>query len=92
MNNLSKTNHTITMQLTTIFAIFFACLVLFASVDYTNGGAVKGKRPANHPNSFAKRNGQPVVYQNDMKMYGRRQFSGRQIVESIKQRRARQNL
>ncbi|CAF0845210.1 unnamed protein product [Adineta ricciae] len=75
------------MQLTTIFAAIIACLVLFASVGFTDGLAVKAKPAVNR----AKGNGQPV-FSDNLKFNGHRPSAARQIVESIKQRRERRGL
>ena len=83
--------YTITMQLTTIFAAIIACLVLFASVDFTDGHVVKAKPAVNRAKSSAKSNGQ-AVFSDNLKFNGHRPSAARQIVESIKQRRERRGL
>ncbi|CAF1406918.1 unnamed protein product [Adineta steineri] len=77
------------MQLTTILAVFFTCLVLFASVDYTNGIGIKGKHSINRPDTVVKAKAR---HENTLKNGGgRRQSAARAIVESIKQRRKHAN-
>ncbi|CAF1158518.1 unnamed protein product [Adineta steineri] len=76
------------MQLTTILAVFFTCLVLFASVDYTNGIGIKGKHSINRPDTVVKAKAR---HENTLKSGGRRQSAARAIVESIKQRRKHAN-
>lgn len=77
------------MQLTTILALLVSCLVLFASVDYTNSSPPQGKHSINRQNSFINprenagfRSGHPLKY-------GRRQFASQAIAEQLKQRRNR---
>ncbi|CAF4344614.1 unnamed protein product [Adineta steineri] len=81
------------MQLTTILAVFFTCLVLFASVDYTNGSGIKGKHSINRPDTVVRAKAQHGVrHENILKNGGgRRQSAARAIVESIKQRRKHAN-
>ncbi|CAF0772361.1 unnamed protein product [Adineta ricciae] len=79
------------MQLTTIFAAIIACLVLFASVSFTDGLAVKAKPAINRAKSSAKSNGQ-AMFSDNLKFNGHRPSAARQIVESIKQRRERHGL
>ncbi|CAF1203771.1 unnamed protein product [Adineta steineri] len=80
------------MQLTTILAVFFTCLVLFASFDYTNGIGIKGKHSINRPDTVVKAKAQHGVrHENTLKNGGRRQSAARAIVESIKQRRKHAN-
>lgn len=89
--DFTETQHTITMQLTTIFAAIIACLVLFASVGFTDGLAVKAKPAVNRAKSSVNNNGR-AVFSDNLKLNGRRPSAARQIVDSIKQRRERHGL
>jgi hypothetical protein len=71
------------MQLTTIFAVVFSCLVLFLSIGYTNSSLVQGKRSV----SYAKPSPHVAARRETPLIHNRRQFAGRAIVESLKQRR-----
>jgi len=73
--------------LTTILAVFFSCLVLFASVGYTESRVVKGKRSLIRPDSFIKSEDHFGIRNNKLDKNGRRQFAARAIAESLKQRR-----
>jgi hypothetical protein len=77
------------MQLTAILAVLFSCLVLFASVEYTNGTIVKGKSLMNRPDPFVKSGMKVAARPEGSFKHGRRQFAGRAIVESLKSRRQR---
>jgi hypothetical protein len=75
------------MQLTTILAVLFSCLVLFASVSFTNSSGIKGQRPAGRPNPFVKLQDNHAVRQENLFKSGGRQFSARAIAETLKKRR-----
>lgn len=72
------------MQLTTIVALLVSCMILLASVSFTDAGSVKA-----HPQMAQRRSPSkhvPNARLNPLKG-PRGQFAGRSIVESIKQRR-----
>jgi hypothetical protein len=75
------------MQLTTILAVIFSCLVLFGSIGYSNSSGVKSKVSINRPDPFAKPHDRLNTRFASSFKNGRREFSGRAIIDSIKQRR-----
>jgi hypothetical protein len=75
------------MQFKTILAVVFVCLVFFASIGYTNSSGVKSKGPISRPDPFAKPHDRSNVRFPSQFKNGRRQFSGRSIIDTIKQRR-----
>ncbi|CAF1224523.1 unnamed protein product [Rotaria sordida] len=74
------------MQLTTILAVFFSCLVLFTSIGYTNSTVVKNKHSIVRPDPFVKSRNNFVSRHGNLHKVGRRQSVARAIMESIKQR------
>ena len=72
------------MQLTTIVALLVSCMLLLASVSYTDAGSVKA-----HPQVVQRRSPSKQVAGGRLNpLKGPRgQFAGRSIVESLKQRR-----
>jgi hypothetical protein len=77
------------MQLTTILAVLFSCLVVFISVGYTDSSLIQGKHPLNYRNPFIESQNNPAVRHRLPFKNGRPQFASRAIVESLKQRRKR---
>lgn len=77
------------MQLTTILAVLFSCLIVFASVGYTDSSLIQGKRPLSYRNPFAESQHNPALRLQRPFKNGRPQFAARAIAESVKQRRKR---
>ena len=75
------------MQLTTILAVLFSCLVLFAASGYADRNFAQGRSPLSHRNYLSKPRGSHVAQHGGPFRYGGRQFVGRAILESVKQRR-----
>jgi len=75
------------MQLTTILAVLFSSLVLFALVGYTDSSLVRDRRPLSHSGPLIKPGSQFDPRHANPFTGGRRTFVGRAILESIKQRR-----
>jgi len=77
------------MQLTTIVALLISCLVLFASVSYTDSSSVQGKYSIIHPNPSIRSRGNRAIGSRSQLENGHRRFAGQQILDSIRQRRQR---
>jgi len=74
------------MQLTTIVAVLFSCLIVFVSVGYTDSSLIQGKLPLNYRNPFLGPQDNLAVRRQRRFKNGRPQFAAQAIVESIKQR------
>ncbi|CAF3642761.1 unnamed protein product [Rotaria sp. Silwood1] len=75
------------MKFTTILAVLFSCLVLFASMGYTNSNVIKNKPAKARHDPFVKSRNNFVPRHHNLNKHGRRQSAVEAIMESIKQRR-----
>jgi hypothetical protein len=76
------------MQLTTILAVLFSSLLVFALVGYTDSSnVIRDRHPLSYSNPQVKSRAKFDPRHERLFNNGHRQFAGRAILESIKQRR-----